>query len=179
MENEYARFGLPDDPTNRPPPGQPTPSRQRGWLARNWGWLLPVGLLAVAMPCGCCGGILWWAIGILKSSEPYQTALQRVRSDHRVIEQLGEPIEERSWMPVGSFSYNNNSGLGSGRARFDFMVGGPKGTAHVHVYSVCRDGKWLFRVLDVTPAASGKTIVLSTEKKSGKSEEEDEPGEPE
>ena len=172
MENEYANFGLPSDPANQP---HQFAAVQRGWFSRNLWWLLPAALLVLIVPCGCCGGILWWVIGSLKSSEPYQMALHRVQTAPQVIEQLGEPVEELSWMPTGNFSFRTINGVTSGRASFDFSVSGPKGEARVHAGAVCNNGKWVFRVLDVTPAGSGRTISLSAEKKPAKAEKEDEP----
>jgi hypothetical protein len=169
MENEYARFGLPDDPAH--PPDQAI-IVQRGWFARNFWWLLPAVLLALVLPCGCCGGIFWWLVSSLKSSEPYQVAVERVRANPQVIQQLGEPVEVTSWMPSGNFSYNVDNGAGSGKADFHFTVAGPKGAAHVHAAAVCRNSKWRFRVLDVTPVSTGKTISLPVDGKATKAEEE-------
>ena len=102
--------------------------------------MLPAALLVLVSPCLCCGGIFWWVISSLKSSEPYQMSLERVRTDRDVIGQLGEPIEEAGWMPTGNFSYRTDNGVTSGKASFDFAVSGPKGTARVHAKAVCRDG---------------------------------------
>ncbi|MGO9906274.1 MAG: cytochrome c oxidase assembly factor Coa1 family protein, partial [Solirubrobacteraceae bacterium] len=132
--------------------------------------LLPTTFLVVALPCGCCGGIFWWVIGALKSSEPYQMALHRVQTAPEVIEQIGEPIEEASWMPSGNFNYSNNNGSASGEANFDFSVRGPKGTAHVHAEALCRDGKWRFSVLEATPASTGKAILLRADEKAEREE---------
>ena len=74
MENEYANFGLPSDPANQPVQPGPVAAIQRGWFSRSLCWLLPSAFLALVLPCGCCGGIFWWVIGSLKSSEPYQMA---------------------------------------------------------------------------------------------------------
>lgn len=175
MENEYANFGLPSDPANQPiQPGQ-VAAVQRGWFFRNLWWMLPAALLALVLPCGCCGGIVWWVIGSMKSSEPYQMALHRVQTDLQVIDQLGEPIEEAGWMPTGNFSFHTDNGVASGEARFDFSVRGPKGTAHVHADARCRDGKWVFRVLTVTPASTGRKISLPVEEKPEKAEEDQNP----
>ncbi len=88
MENEYARFGLPDDPAH--PPDQAI-IVQRGWFARNFWWLLPAVLLALVLPCGCCGGIFWWLVSSLKSSEPYQVAVERV-----LRQSPGDPTTRRA-----------------------------------------------------------------------------------
>jgi hypothetical protein len=175
MENEYARFGLPDDPANQPIQPRQTAATdvQRGWFSRNLLWLLPTAFLVLVLPCGCCAGIFWWLIGSLKSAEPYRMALERVRTNPQVIERLGKPIEEAGWMPTGNFSYQTNNGVTSGKASFDFSVSGPKGTARVHAEAVCRNGKWGFRVLEVTPANSGKTISFPADEKRDKVEKED------
>ncbi len=75
-------------------------------------------------------------------------------------------------MPSGNFSYNVDNGAGSGKADFHFTVAGPKGAAHVHAAAVCRNSKWRFRVLDVTPVSTGKTISLPVDGKATKAEEE-------
>ena len=172
MENEYAKFGLPDDPANQPillsrlPPCSTAGSSAIcGGCCQPpcWSWSCPA-----AAAGGSSGGS-----SALKSSEPYQMALERVRTNRDVIELLGEPVEEAGWMPTGNFSYHTNNGVASGRASFNFSVSGPKGTAHVHAEAICRNGKWSFRVLRVTPASGGRTISLPTDEKPAKAEEED------
>ena len=154
MENEYATFGSPIEPTTQPQP------RPRGRLSRNLWWLLPTSFLVVVLPIGCCAGIFFWLIGSLKSSEPYQMALKRVCTDRHVIEFLGKPVEETGWMPTGNFSYHINNGVASGEAAFSFKVFGLKDTALVHAEMLCRNGKWKFRLLQVTSTSSGKVISL-------------------
>jgi hypothetical protein len=170
MENEYANFGLPSDPVNQP---HQFATVQRGWFSRNVWWLLLAALLLLILPCGCCGGIFWWVIGSLKSSELYRMALHRVQTAPQVIEQIGEPIEAARWMPNGNFSYRTVNGVTSGEATFDFSVSGPKGKAHVHAEAVCRNGKWIVHVLEVTPASSEQTMCLPVDEKPGNAEKED------
>ncbi len=166
MDNQYAAFGLPSDPASQP--NQPHPP---SWFRRNLWWVLPTAIMVVVLPIGCCAGIFTWLIGSLKSSEPYQAALERVRTNPQVIEQLGEPIKESSWMPTGNFSYKINNSVASGEATFDFSVAGPKGTAHVHAEARCRDGKWRFLQLQVTLASTGKVMSLPVDGKPRKTEE--------
>jgi hypothetical protein len=151
MDSEYTRFGLPAETSSQPCP--------RGWFSRNIWWLLPVSFLAIAMPVGCCAGIFLWVIGSLKSSEPYQMALNRVRADRQVITILGQPIKEASWMPTGNFSYHINNGVALGTATFSFAISGPKDSAVVHAEAMCRNGKWEFRLLEVT-TSGGRVISL-------------------
>jgi len=74
---------------------------------------------------------------MIKNLEPYKLAWEEVRYHPRVVEKLGEPIEEASF-PTGQFHIEN----GSGEARLFFQIRGPKGTADVE--SDCRrvQGEW-------------------------------------
>lgn len=173
MENEYANFGLPSGSANEARQPYQTDPAQRGCFFRNLWWMLPAAFLVLVLPCGCCGGIFVWFFHSLKSSEPYQMAMERVRTDPRVIEQIGKPVEESSWMPTGNFSYHIVNGVASGEATFDFNVAGPRGTAHVHAQASCRDGKWRFLQLQVTPASTGRVISLPVDDEPEKAEKED------
>jgi hypothetical protein len=129
---------------------------RRGWLARNWIWFVPTMLLGLVVLCGgCCVGIFGAVFGVLKSSEPYQMAFQRVQNDPQVTGQLGEPIEQSGWFPSGQISVRNDRG----DARFDFDVAGPKGKAHVHAEARRTASRWGLTRLEVTPE-SGQRIVL-------------------
>jgi hypothetical protein len=165
-ENEYANFGLPGVPAAQAV--EPPPPRQRGWFRRNLWWLIPGAVVILVLPCGCCGGIILWGVRALKSSEPYQMALDRVRKDPRMIAELGEPMQETGWMPMGNINYNAGVGGTAGNATFDFNLSGPKGTAHVHFEAIYGNGKWSFRVLDATPSSTGQKISLLAEEKPAK-----------
>src|SRR5256714_4638448 len=84
--------------TPYPPPGvrpfpPPAPPR-RGWWARNWKWAAPLGCL---LPVLLCGGfittILFAVTGMIKSSEPYNHALERARANQAVVAATGTPIK--------------------------------------------------------------------------------------
>lgn len=161
MENEYANFGLPKDSADE----QYVPvTVQRGWFRRNLWWIVPGAVIVVVAPIACCGGIFWWVLG-LKSSQPYQLALEQVRHNPQLIAQLGEPIAESSWMPIGDFSIKSSNGSSTGKADFIFFVAGPKGTAHVHAVATSRDGKWQIQRLEATPITLGKAISLPVSEK--------------
>jgi len=109
---------------------------KRGSL--RWLWFLLGGALVVVILC--CGGIgllVYKGLGIIKESEPYRLAWQQVRQHPRVIEKLGEPIEEASF-PTGEIHIEN----GGGEANLFFQIRGPKGEAQVQ--SQCRRvrGNW-------------------------------------
>jgi hypothetical protein len=133
---------------------------QGSWWSRNWLWFVPaMGVLLCVCPVGCCGGFFVTIINGLKSTEPYQTALTRVKQDPVVIERLGEPIEA-AWMVNGKSEFKNDTGS----ATYDFQVSGPKGTADVHTEAVRSGGVWETTVLRVTfgDGSDGHTIVDST-----------------
>jgi len=111
-----------------------------------------VGGLACA---GCCGGILLAVFGALKSSPPYQMALEKVRQDKEVIQRLGEPIEEASMFPTGNINFQNDRG----EATLSFSVAGPKGKAAVDVKARMVAGKWGLTSLDVT-FEDGKRLAI-------------------
>jgi hypothetical protein len=136
---------------------------QRGWWARNWLWAAPSGcLVLILLPLGCCLGILGGGLMVLKNSEPYQMALERVRTDPQVIQKLGEPVQEASWFPVGSVETNNDGGS----AILNFDVAGPKGKAHVMSQSKRIGGKWGITSLEVR-FADGPPISLQVEAEAG------------
>jgi hypothetical protein len=139
---------------------------QRGWWSRNWRWLVPTALLGSVVLCGgCCLGIFLLAFGVLKSSEPYQMALERVKNDPQVIEQLGEPIEESGWFPTGEVNIQN----GSGRAGLYFNVAGPEGKGQVHAEAQRIDGRWSLTLLEITPEG-GQRIPLDNSADDGPDE---------
>ena len=68
------------------------------WLSRNWGWCLGCGcLLPVLVIAGIVTATVWTAKNWIGSNDAIQTAIERLRSDPRAIEALGEPIEPRFW----------------------------------------------------------------------------------
>ncbi|NUQ66028.1 MAG: hypothetical protein HUU20_26505 [Pirellulales bacterium] len=132
---------------------------RRSWWSRNWLWAVPVGCLAMVLGCGgCCLGVFGTALYALKSSPPYQMALEKVRTSPQVIEELGEPIEEAGWFPTGNVNVKN----GGGDALLDFDVAGPKGRAHVQARARRINGEWGLTTVEVT-LADGKRIPLELE----------------
>lgn len=136
-------------------PGAEQPPRRK---SRKWLWLiLAIPLVLIVLCAGLCGGIFAMVFGVMKSSEPYQTALKQVQEDPLVIEKLGEPIEDVTWFPSGSVNTENDRG----DANLHFQVAGPKGNAGVHVQARRVDGQWGLTTLEVTPEG-GERILLDT-----------------
>lgn len=134
---------------------QAVPPR-RSWFSRNWLWFVPLLFVLLFLLCaGLCVGVIGTAFVTLKHSEPYRVALERVQQDPQVIQRLGEPIREASWVPVGEVHTED----GGGSANLSFRVAGPKGEADVRTEARRRGGQWETTVLEVT-FPDGKRLSL-------------------
>lgn len=120
--------------------------------SKIWLILFLVLGLPVLLCGGCCAGSFFIFRSVIKNSEPYKTALERVISDQAVVERLGEPIEDDA-MPF-------NSELNDTDALFTYGISGPNGTATVNTESVKEGGYWRLTKLTVTWGDDGKTINL-------------------
>lgn len=143
-----ASFDLP------PPPPQPRSNAMR--------WVVGCGLvgLACVLGCGVCGGLFLASIfAVIKSSTPYQLALEQVQHDPQVVAQLGEPIEA-GWLATGNLEIKNSDG----RADLDFTVTGPRGSADVHTLATLSGGQWKLTKLLVS-YGDGKSQELIEQEK--------------
>ncbi len=130
----------------------PAPAR-RGWFRRNWLWFVPLMVVLVVLVSAF---IVWRQLFALKSSEPYQTALAGVQEDPRVIERLGQPVEEVAWPPPSGSAREQDGG---GSANLVFSVKGPKGKAQVRTEARRTRGQWGTTALEVT-FVDGKRITI-------------------
>ena len=123
------------------------------------------GLLLLLILIGVLGAIILYRVYVspIKASEPYQMALGLVQKDPKLIEQLGEPIEQVFWPPPSARDLEG----GLGRATLNFDVAGPKGRAAVQTEARMLDGKWGLSFLLVTIAETGERITVDTEETSG------------
>ena len=105
----------------------------RGWLSRNWGWCLGCGcLLPVLAVAAIVTTTIWTTKHWIGSNDAIQTSMERLRSDPRAIEALGEPIEPRVWRENTSF----NVTLGDDKdSRLETTVGvaGPRGEGRIEI----------------------------------------------
>ena len=122
---------------------------------RFWRILLTVVLVVIVI-CLVAGVVAYQLIfAARKSSEPYQVALKQAQQDKRLIEQIGEPIVDDEWFPVGRVSDHY--------ADVRFNVSGPKGKATIHLEAERKEGKWWLKVLNGTPTVDdivGHTIAI-------------------
>ncbi len=104
---------------------------RRGW--KPWG--VAAVVLAILVAAVAAG---WYAgSGRYKWSEPYRAALRRIAAHPQVVQRLGQPIRDASWLPSGTLTEGER-----GQANLMFRVAGPQGTADVHVQARQVGGSW-------------------------------------
>jgi hypothetical protein len=134
-------------------------AEKKGWWGRNWKWFVPVTVLFLVLLCALCGfGMLGSVMGIIKSTEPYETALERARADARVVEVLGEPIED-GFFVQGNVNVTNQSG----QADLAIPVSGPNGSGTIHVDATRTAGRWSYATLELQVEGATERIDLREE----------------
>jgi TonB family protein len=165
---------------NQPQPqyGSSVPQQQqKGCLGRNWKWMLPVGCLGlILIVVAFVGGIFFVVMSAMKSSEVYQYALNKAKSDPTVVEELGKPIQD-GWFVQGSI---NTSGS-YGNARFQIPIKGPKKSGTIYVVaskdaSANGINSWVYDMLEVDVEGRSERIEL-TEKRLPQTLEDGDSGE--
>jgi TonB family protein len=129
-------------------PYQPQP-QQKGCLGRNWKWLVPVGCLGLIVLVAAVGAAIFFAaMSAVKSSEVYQSALERAKSNPAVVEELGEPIKD-GWLVRGSVELSG----ATGRASFQIPISGPKKSGTIYAEALkdpkVSGGGWYYTTLAV------------------------------
>ena len=128
-----------------------SPTR-RGWLARNWKWLLAtlfVGGLVMMV------GFFALIMGAIRNSDVAQASVATAQSNRQVVQQLGSPIEE-GWLLSGSVNVSN----ASGDADLSVPISGPKGKGTVYVTARKSAGRWHYSVMQVAIDGSDERIDL-------------------
>jgi hypothetical protein len=148
-----------------PPPS--APRQPRGdWWSRNWKWFVPTGCLTlVAMGVAFVVCIFLLVFSVLKSTDVYKTALERAKSDDRVVGALGSPIR------TGMFTSGKINATGpSGDADIGIPISGPKGKATIYAVATKSAGKWEFSKLAVQ-VDGGEMIDLNESTESASADE--------
>ncbi len=133
-----------------------TGTPQKGWFGRNWLWFVPATLLLLAVLCAACGfGVFGGVMGIIKSTKPFQVAMERARSNERVVEALGQPIEE-GFFVQGNVNIQNQGG----DANLTIPISGPEGSAKIYVNAPRERGVWSYDYLEVEVEGQTERIDL-------------------
>ncbi len=123
-----------------------TPTTQPDWFARNWKWFVPLaGGMALLAVVSCAGGVFFFAMHMIRSSEVHDMAFARASQHPAVVERLGEPVEEGP-LVLGSVHVNSD---GSGEADLQIPIKGPHGKAQINVEATRTDEVWTMHVLNV------------------------------
>ena len=146
MTIDYTRPPQPPPPPPPNPPGFSNTPPPRGWWSRNWKWVVAIGCLTPLLLMGACvAGVAWLAVGAIRSSEPYTTAVDRARMNPEVRQRLGTPIEPKWWV-TGNVDIENDAGT----ANFKIPIRGPKGEGVIDVSaSQSGDDTWTYSRMDV------------------------------
>lgn len=141
---------------NAQPPPLHSAAPTRNWWERNWKWFLPT-LLVTGLLCftGFCVLLFGMINSMMKSSEPYQTAMQRAQAQPQVIAALGEPIK------AGYFIQGNIGTQGSrGSADLAIPLSGPRGEATLYVVGEQTAGQWHYELMVVRVDGQDRAIEL-------------------
>ena len=118
---------------------------------------MPVGcLLPVLFLGGCALAIFFFAMGVLKQTDGYKTALARAQENPAVIEAIGSPISQ-----TGIVSGNSNANGATGELNLSIPLRGPKGKATLYVEAKKSTEIWYFQTMVVKIEKTGKRIDLN------------------
>lgn len=137
-----------------PPPLNPP---RRSWWSRNWKWFVPTGCLSMlALFAIFIAVIVLVVFGALKSTDVYQTAVQRAKANPAVVAALGSPVKEGMFL-----SGSSNTNGASGDANFSIPISGPKGKGTIYVVAAKSAGRWDYQTLQVEIDGTKKRINLN------------------
>jgi len=132
-------------------------TNSRGWWSRNWKWFVPTGCVTLLLLIFLsCAGVAYLALGLMKKTDVYKMAMQRVQTDPRAANAFGTPIES-GWFVTGNIRISG----GSGNADLEIPVSGPKGKGTIYAAGVKSAGTWSLTTLKVR-MPSGKFIDIVT-----------------
>lgn len=121
-------------------------------MARNWKWVVPVGCL---VPIAFVLVLFATVFSILKSSVPYQAAMDSVRADCGAQEALGTPFA-----PGRFVSGSVNVSGPSGHADLSIPLSGSRGSGTLYVTATKTAGLWRFDLLELAMAGRSERIDL-------------------
>jgi hypothetical protein len=128
-------------------------TQQRGWFARNWMWVVPVGCLLPIVGCVVIfGGAAWFGLSAMKGS-PYMASVMAVSMNPEVQAALGDSLQ-----PGQPPQADVMPGPGTNQVDFQYTLTGPKGTGKVHVVADRTADGWNYTTHTVTIDGTGEVI---------------------
>lgn len=100
------------------------------------------GLISFVLFAACLIACAVSIFGLMRSSEPYQMAMDVLLDDPRAARALGEPIEAGFWVS-GSIQQSN----ADGEANLIIPVSGSHDRGRLYVYALREEGVWRLRQL--------------------------------
>lgn len=132
------------------------PASKKNWFDRNWKWFVPLACLwGLAVIGGFCALIVYFAFGLMKTSDAYREALSRAKASPAVVRALGEPLREGLFVS-GSIQVNGPSG----NAELAIPISGPRGKGTIYLEARKSAGRWNYSTLLVEVNATGERIDL-------------------
>lgn len=131
---------------------------QRSWA--KWGLIVWLAFIALGV------GLFFAIMGMLKSSEAFKLAVQRLETDERALAVIGKPLS--TGLPMGEISISGPNG----HASLSFSIEGPNGKGMAYVEAAAQLGQWDLLHLVLVPEGSGHRIEL-TRPSSGPAPEQD------
>ena len=136
------------------------PEKTATWWQRNWKWFVPVGCLGLlAIFTGFVALIVTIVFGVIKSSDVYQEALARAKTDPAVEMALGTPIEQ-GLLVMGNINVSGSSA----EADLAIPISGPDDEATIYAVAEKSAGRWIFSTLVVEIKTTGDRIDLMEKK---------------
>ncbi|HYL91743.1 MAG TPA: cytochrome c oxidase assembly factor Coa1 family protein [Alphaproteobacteria bacterium] len=147
------------------------PASAKPWFGRNWKWLLPIMMavpifLIAIFASRMVRSVSDEVTGTLKSSEPYQHAVETATHNAQVLQQLGAPVQ-----PGGDINgainvsekidvSGNAPSDSSGSAEFTIPLKGTLRKGTLHVVARKSAGKWRYQTMQVDVEGSSSPIDL-------------------
>ena len=131
--------------------------KQKSWFGKNWPWVIPVGgcLAVILLFVFGVGAAIFGGMKMLKSSEPYEYAIEKASTNQELITIIGEPIETDGIMQ-GSMNYSN----GDASVDITIPLKGPKGKASVSIKGDKREDVWIYEAFYITIKDTQEQINL-------------------
>jgi hypothetical protein len=115
-----------------------------------------LGFIAILLLVGgMIAGVFYMVMGTFKSSPVYLDAMKAAKSDPRVVDALGTPIQS-GWLVTGSIK---QQGI-SGDASLVIPISGPRGSGTLYASAREGNGTWQFYTLAVQIDGQNQVIPL-------------------